>query len=195
MQNEYIRNMRVNELNRLLPMVRETIKKEREYASLAQRLDEQEEKLKKVGDILDSIEFLLKNDLIEKSDKEYISLVKGNLESVKEKLSHEVDELCVKVDNLEDELDFETGLYKRCTVAIAVSGGFLFSNEIKKDFIQEYIYLLLMPSDFANRLTMKKLFMPEANMTFKVLVQNEILTVLEEGDSDSRRHLFDELFR
>lgn len=195
MQNEYIRNMRVNELNRLLPMVRNTIKKEREYASLAQKLDEQEEKLKKVGDILDSIEFLLKNDLIEKSDKEYISLVKGNLESVKEKLSHEVDELCVKVDNLEDELDFETGLYKRCTVALAVSGGFLFSNEIKKDFIQEYIYLLLMPSDFANRLTMKKLFMPEANMIFKVLVQNEILTVLEEGDSDSRRHLFDKLFR
>lgn len=142
---EYARKLCVSELNRILPMVRETIKKQQ---SLNKLLDEKEDKEKELRNLNEIIQHLMNLILLLSDDNDMISkceALKKVKEEEKEKLKSSIYTIDEIVSGLEYRLDFEKKLYKSVFQLIASKKNHIFldKNELKEEFLKEYIYLLV----------------------------------------------------
>lgn len=138
--NDFIRKQKVNELNRLLPMVRETIRKEKKINSLIDERDRKEEELEKVEKTISQLEFLIIT-LSEEKDfskpaLEEFQLVLDAQKKKQEELVIPIADYNTEIDKYTDEFEFETRLYKSITSIIATAGGFLKNEEIQEEFLE-----------------------------------------------------------
>lgn len=148
-----IREAKVSELNRILPMIRKTINEQKNVDELKKQLVEQrnlfnsnQKEIEDLDQILERAYLLgktvnddLKNKLHqkEKMQKEFYDVIKNFEDQIKE---------------LETQIKFEKSLYSGIANLIAVKSRPAFSEELYGDFkvtdlqeeyIQEYIYLIL----------------------------------------------------
>ena len=159
---DYARDQKVRELNRILPMVRKSIEKERKINQL-----KKERRLK--IDELEKIEISIKRVEILQADIKRMPDVQAKIKGIDEnlvKLKHEQQSKEVElnaeifsynatIDMLENEWIFEHQLFQSIVSVLATEGGFLEETEIEADFLKEYIYLLSMNMDYAYKKGLK----------------------------------------
>lgn len=152
--NDYTRNFCLSEFNRLLPMVRETIKKERKIAKLEHEYAVKNATYEKSHESLQLIDALTASNsaLIIIPDsvlKDMSTLQKQLADNIKEleKAKSTLDET---ISNLTAEWKIELDLYRAITKFIrshlhAVENkpfGFIRAQDIQDEYLEEYIYLL-----------------------------------------------------
>lgn len=156
-----IRKWKVAELNRILPMVTETIKKEARLRQLGNEIEEKEDFLKEITksiQYLKELPLLLSNVTeVTESFEQQISLLRQQQEDSKENLRTEIEACESEYERLTIEWKLETQLYRAILNVIATEGGFLLPEEIQEEFIKEYIYLLVFDNSFSNRFDIEKL--------------------------------------
>ena len=79
-----------------------------------------------------------------------------------------------EIDELTNQWDLETKLYRSITSVIATDGGFLSSEEIQVEFIPEYLYLLVIDTSFNKKFTLER-FIKE----IKVIKEDNIVIIKE----------------
>ena len=199
--DDYARESKVRELSRILPMVRNSIEKERKINQL-----KKERKLK--IDDLEKIEVSIKRVEILQADVKRMPDIQSKIEGIEEnlvKLKHEqqskeetlnkeISSYNATIDMLETEWNFEHQLFQSIISVLATEGGFLEETEIEADFLKEHIYLLSMNIDYAykQRLNIETLFKePKAIDKFFELIDEKFdestinkIEALLEGDSN-----------
>ena len=125
--NNDIRKLKVSELNRILPMVRETIEKERHINQIKNELNEKIYLLEKVHESiihLNELPSLLSN--ITEQQKNQFQILKESQKKEKEKLELSITSLNEELEEATAQWKFETTLYKAITSAIvSEQDGFL----------------------------------------------------------------------
>ena len=145
--NNEVRQRKVTELNRLLPMVHKTIEKHRQWINCSDEIDQKKEKLKELKNDIENINTTL--SIISKQTSFYEN---ANFELVllKRRNQHLAEMLERNIVDLEEKC----GLFE----------------EILPKCINEYIYLLVIHDSFYKSFSIKRLFInPE---DFKNLLNN-----------------------
>ncbi|MCI7646650.1 MAG: hypothetical protein MSS59_00770 [Lactobacillus johnsonii] len=144
------------ELNRILPMVRKSIEKERKINQLKKerklKIDESERiqiSIKRVETLQAEIKSMPDvQSKIEGIDENLVKL-KNEQQSKEGTLNNEISSYNATIDMMENEWIFEHQLFQSIVSVLATEGGFLEETEIEADFLKEYIYLLSMNIDYA----------------------------------------------
>ncbi|MBQ2937851.1 MAG: hypothetical protein IJE05_03090 [Clostridia bacterium] len=202
--NDDVRKLKVSELNRILPMVRKTIEKEKHINQIKKELNEKTDLLEKTDRSITQLNELpqLISEEAAKNLKQQFQLLKASQKEQKMQLESLIDLLNKELEEATAQWKFETSLYKSITSAIVTEGGFLKLAEIQEEFLKEYIYLLLFTDSFNNgiKLTMDTLFQYlDDKFYFYELVDNKfsatqakILSFIDNGTAD--RTLFFKFF-
>ncbi len=159
---DYARKSKVMELNRILPMVRKSIEKERKINQLKKerklKIDESERiqiSIKRVETLQAEIKSMPDvQSKIEGIDENLVKL-KNEQQSKEGTLNNEISSYNATIDMMENEWIFEHQLFQSIVSVLATEGGFLEETEIEADFLKEYIYLLSMNIDYAYKTGLK----------------------------------------
>ena len=159
---DYARKTKVKELNRILPMVRKHIKKERKINQLKKERGLNIDELEKIEASIKRVK-MLQADIegmpdvqskIEGIGENLIEL-KSEQQSKEETITKEIFSYNETINMLETEWKFEHQLFQAISSVIATEEGFLEETEIKKEFLEEYIYLMSMKIDYAYKRGLK----------------------------------------
>lgn len=144
---------RAHELNRILPMVRKTIAKERRVIDLRNKGEEEVELLEKIEQAIEMISDLpelLEKVSTTKIESSKIQLIKKELEEKKEQIEAELDEYEVALEENRECCDFENDYYKSVIKGLYTSEGFLSIGDIKEEYLEEYVYLMMIEDNHRN---------------------------------------------
>lgn len=198
---DIVRELKVSELNRILPMVRKTIEKERRLDELEGIQYENEAVLEKIKQIISTLESIpkvlefsiaLKNLLVGwKNDSEIDTQNKR-----KNELIELINTYNAEINELTNQLEFEIDFYRSITSVIATDGGFLSSEEIQIEFIPEYLYLLVIDTSFGKKFTLRRFIKEDSMDSFLELIRtnisnphaNDIADALEHGKFDPQMY-------
>ncbi len=143
MKENNLRKAKVNELNRILPMVTNTMRKERKILCARDELAEKVLEENKVCQALKKVEEVPEILQNTSTDISGSSTLFAKLEEKKKSLEEVIDEYTATIEEISSEYEFEVDLYRSIAAIIATEGGFLKREEIQEKYIVEYIYLLL----------------------------------------------------
>lgn len=143
MKENNLRKAKVNELNRILPMVTNTMRKERKILCARDELAEKVLEKNKVCQALKKVEEVPEILQNTSTDISGSSTLFAKLEEKKKSLEEVIDEYTTTIEEISSEYEFEVDLYRSIAAIIATEGGFLKREEIQEKYIVEYIYLLL----------------------------------------------------
>ncbi len=143
MKENNLRKAKVNELNRILPMVTNTMRKERKILCARDELAEKVLEENKVCQALKKVEEVPEILQNTSTDISGYSTLFAKLEEKKKSLEEVIDEYTATIEEISSEYEFEVDLYRSIAAIIATEGGFLKREEIQEKYIVEYIYLLL----------------------------------------------------
>lgn len=159
---DYARELKVREFNRILPMVRNSIEKERKINQLKKerklKIDESEKiqvSIKRVKILQAEIKSMLDVQSKIEGIGENLIKLKDEQQSKEESLNKEISSYNATIDVLETKWKFEHQLFQSIASVLATEGGFLEETEIDADFLNEYIYLLSMHIDYAYKKGLK----------------------------------------
>lgn len=166
--NDYTRNFCLSEFNRLLPMVRESIKKERVIDKLQDELNSRTDTYENVEEALKNLDWLLSNlpsnELTAEQKTIFIKL-KEHFEKKKSKHHTIIVDLNDRISRLTEQYSIEKNLYM-ATMKLILSNldryttpnGFVKVQDIQTEYLEEYIYLLSLYDSFSPSLTIDDLF-------------------------------------
>lgn len=143
MKENNLRKAKVNELNRILPMVTNTMRKERKILCARDELAEKVLEGNKVCQALKKVKEVPEILQNTSTDISGYSTLFAKLEEKKKSLEEVIDEYTATIEEISSEYEFEVDLYRSIAAIIATEGGFLKREEIQEKYIVEYIYLLL----------------------------------------------------
>lgn len=149
MKENNLRKAKVNELNRILPMIINTMRKERKILCVKDELSEKMLEKDQVCQALKKIEEV--PEILQSTSKDmpgYSTLFK-KMEKKKKSLEDAIDEYTATIKEISSEYEFEVDLYRSIAAIIATEGGFLKKEEIQEMFIVAYIYLLLISDELS----------------------------------------------
>lgn len=149
MKENNLRKAKVNELNRILPMIINTMRKERKILCVKDELSEKMLEKDQVCQALKKIEEV--PEILQSTSKDmpgYSTLFK-KMEKKKKSLEDAIDEYTATIKEISSEYEFEVDLYRSIAAIIATEGGFLKREEIQEMFIVAYIYLLLISDELS----------------------------------------------
>ena len=152
---DYARETKVRELNRILPMVRKSIEKERKINQLKKERIMKTSELEKTETFIERVK-KLQTDIKSMPDvqakikgiDENLAKLKHEQQSKEETFNKEISSYNATINELETEWIFENQLFQAIASVLATEGGFLEETEIEEDFLKEYIYLLSMNIDY-----------------------------------------------
>lgn len=143
MKENNLRKAKVNELNRILPMIINTMRKERKILFVKDELSEKMLEKDQVCQALKKIEEV--PEILQSTSKDMpgYSTLFEKMKKKKKSLEDAIDEYTDTIKEISSEYEFEVDLYRSIAAIIATEGGFLKREEIQERFIVAYIYLLL----------------------------------------------------
>lgn len=203
MEREIVRKLKVSELNRILPMVRETIVLERKINQLECKRDEDEELLEEVKKSIINIELILNTsqEVCAVTDKN--KMIFQNLlcdqQKKAEDIAKRIDLINIEINEISDYWKIEIDLFKAILSIIVTAHGFVNKDEIQEEYLEEYIYLLSLDDEFHKRFIKGHLFKgKEALDEFYRIISNrtngmKILNAIDEEKLDTTT--FFKLFR
>ena len=149
MKENNLRKAKVNELNRILPMIINTMRKERKILCVKDELSEKMLEKDQVCQALKKIEGVPKILQSTSKDMPGYSTLFEKMEKKKKSLEDAIDEYTATIKEISSEYEFEVDLYLSIAAIIATEGGFLKREEIQEMFIVAYIYLLLISDELS----------------------------------------------
>ncbi len=164
---DYNRELRVAELNRILPMVKETMALEKRNFDLMKK----QYKFNTIQKALEEkISFLQRTLAVSSND--LADIVISDLQECLSKYQTGLECLNSFIAVLEEQnsleearLNFDNNLYFAICSSIATDEGFLNCLEIQEEFIPYYIYLLKLTQLSRHCITIKMLFQGEQGVT------------------------------
>ena len=149
MKENNLRKAKVNELNRILPMIINTMRKERKILCVKDELSEKMLEKDQVCQALKKIEEV--PEILQSTSKDmpgYSTLFEKMKKKTKS-LEDAIDDYPDTIQEISSEYEFEVDLYRSIAAIIATEGGFLKREEIQEMFIVAYIYLLLISDELS----------------------------------------------
>ena len=137
MKENNLRKAKVNELNRILPMIINTMRKERKILFVKDELSEKMLEKDQVCQALKKIEEV--PEILQSTSKDM-----PGYSTLFEKMKY-----TDTIKEISSEYEFEVDLYRSIAAIIATEGGFLKREEIQERFIVAYIYLLLISDELS----------------------------------------------
>lgn len=149
MKENNLRKAKVNELNRILPMIINTMRKERKILCVKDELSEKMLEKDQVCQALKKIEEV--PEILQSTSKDMpgYSTLFEKMKKKKKSLEDAIDEYTDTIKEISSEYEFEVDLYRSIAAIIATEGGFLKREEIQERFIVAYIYLLLISDELS----------------------------------------------
>lgn len=149
MKENNLRKAKVNELNRILPMIINTMRKERKILFVKDELSEKMLEKDQVCQALKKIEEV--PEILQSTSKDMpgYSTLFEKMKKKKKSLEDAIDEYTDTIKEISSEYEFEVDLYRSIAAIIATEGGFLKREEIQERFIVAYIYLLLISDELS----------------------------------------------
>lgn len=157
---DYNRELRVAELNRILPMVKNTMSRKEHASCLDGRIYDLEHTETELKEKVESLERTLAVSVCDLPDtavdcmKECLINYQAKLDSLKSSIA----DLQIQVDACDEKCSFEDDLYYNISITIATPGGFLNWSEIQEKFLDCYIYLLSLTNGCRHSITVSTLF-------------------------------------
>lgn len=211
--NDYTRNFCLSEFNRLLPMVRETIKKERKIAKLQNEYSVKNATCEKLHESLHNIDALTASistlSIIPDSVLKDINALQKQLVDKNSELEESITLLQHMIANLSNEWKIEIDLYRAITKFIrsylhAVENkpfGFIRSQDIQDEYLEEYFYILSLYVTFEPSFTFESLcFDKTCQLAFLCKIQKKYSRNLAMqlksliNNYEFKRNVFFELF-
>lgn len=154
-----IREMRVVELNRLLPIAREIVSlknKENEVSEKLKKVKEESKRLKSLILELDKVyEIFVEKD---KKFLDYMIAIKDVIKNREKKNEQVIKSYSMEMKQYRESYEFQENLCKAIVSVLPVDNGFLEKQEIKEVYIKEYTYLMCLAGLRIEKLTKEKLF-------------------------------------
>lgn len=158
------KEFRISELNRILPMVLDTLVKKHQFEVLNARYKNLGDEYRSVTKQIDKLSSLL--DEFEDSSgisfEEEIEFTQKRLLELKQRSANLEQSLATCKDEIHDlrgQYYLEKAVYAGIVTNLGVLGGFLPKEEIKAEYLSAYIYLLSLTDGFAYHvITMSNLF-------------------------------------
>lgn len=155
MEREIVRKLKVSELNRILPMVRETIVLERKINQLECKRDEDEELLEEVKKSIINIELILNTSqevcAVTDNNKMIFQNLLCDQQKKAEDIAKRIDLINTEINEISDYWKIEIDLFKAILSIIVTAHGFVNKDEIQEEYLEEYIYLLSLDDEFHKR--------------------------------------------
>lgn len=184
-----VREQKVIELNRLLPMVRQML-------SLKIKENEVSEKLKKAKKeretgqrLIHELEKLYKCFVEEEKESQIISHMTTIIDTIAERIEENsklIEGYLMEMKQYRESYGFQKKLCRAIISVLPAENGFLYKQEIKEMYIKEYVYLMCLSGLGLERLTKENVFAePEAEKEFfnrvdKILNNGELSTNITE---------------
>ena len=203
MEREIVRKLKVSELNRILPMVRETIVLERKINQLECKREVDEEFLEEVQKSIINIELILNTSqevcAVTDKNKMIFQNLLCNQQKKAEDIAKRIDLINIEINEISDYWKMGIDLFKAILSIIVTAHGFVNKDEIQEEYLEEYIYLLSLDDEFHKRFIRGNLFKgKEALDEFYRIISNrtngmKILNAIDEEKLDTTT--FFKLFR
>ncbi len=147
------KEFRISELNRILPMVLDTLVKKHHLELLTARWRNLGNDYRLVTKQIDKLSLLLDEfeDSSSISFKEEIESTQKRLLELKQRssiLKQSIATCKNEIHNLREQYHLESDVYKGIVSNLVVRGGFLPKEEIKAEYLSAYIYLLSLTDRF-----------------------------------------------
>lgn len=155
-----IRENKVSEVNRILPMIRETINKQKNIKGLEEKLEQQENFCNQLNKELKGLRSTINVVELDETAKKRLEKIKEDKEKTKEKVVILIEDYEHQIRELKAQIDFEDALYSAIGNAITIGVpsdsplcGAYDITELQEEWIEEYVYLISMHT---NQLDMNK---------------------------------------
>ncbi len=141
--NEYVRKARMDELNKILPMIQQTLQRRKRFYQISKEAEDVREELKTTKENKRNVEGVLTISLSED--------IKVALQDISRKLYEKEDYLSKKFKKANKEreyldktfyFDMEFFTYSCETICYDGYQPFLLPEEIKAEYLNEYVYLI-----------------------------------------------------
>lgn len=157
---DYNREFRVAELNRILPMVKDTMSRKEHVSYLDGKIYDLRHTETELEEKVESLERTLAVSVCDLPDiaVDCIRECLINYQAKLDNLKSSIADLQTQVDACEEKCSFEDDLYYSISTALAVPDGFLKWSEIQEESLDCYIYLLSLAYGFRHPITVSTLF-------------------------------------
>lgn len=144
-----IREAKVSTVNHILPIIRETIKKERTLNGLKEKLKQQKKLYDQLNKETDSLESTLKVMDIDETIKQKLEETRKQKEETKSQIVVLIKNYESQIEELGTQIKFENALHSAIGNAITINlpsncilCGAYPITELQEEFIEEYVYLI-----------------------------------------------------
>lgn len=158
------KEFRISELNRILPMVLDTIVKEHRLELLTARWQKLGDDYRSVTKQIDKLSSLLdefedSSGISFQEEIEVIQKILSKLEQTSSTLEQSIDTCKDEISILREQSILERRFYEAVVSSLFIPDGFVSTEEINKNYLSSYIYLLSLTDGFGHHaITMSNLF-------------------------------------
>lgn len=147
------REFKVSEINRILPMIREILKKEKELNNLREELENKRKSLGYFCSELEDLNSAKKVSNLDESLKQQLEIFIKKKEERSNEIDLSIKECEIKVTSLETQINLEKRIIFAIADVVAKTTkqkfldnrnfyGIFEISELQKEYVQEYVFLL-----------------------------------------------------